>query len=249
MAAEPKETRTPEEVEADLLLKKADLELKGLEAEEKRATARKTLAEAIKAETEAAAYELDLQKKVEARQLEKANDHYHRVYHFSTPVSEKSVEACMDRLTLWSRIDPGCDIEVVFNSPGGSVTDGMALFDFLQELGREGHKVTTTAMGIAASMAGILLQAGQVRRMGKEAWVLIHQASFGSSGSFGQVEDTVEWVKKVQERILDIFAERALNSGCEKPLSRATIKKNWERKDWWLSSAECLKHGFVDEVL
>jgi ATP-dependent Clp protease protease subunit len=240
--AEEKETRSPAEVAADLALKQADLTLKELEADEKRAAVRKAAAEARKSEAEAAAYDIDLAAKQEARQATLANDHYYRVYNFSQQVSEASVTKCIDKLTLWSRIDPGCDIEVIFNSPGGSVVDGMALFDFLQELRRAGHHITTTAMGIAASMAGILLQAGDHRRMGKEAWVLIHQASFGAQGSYGSVEDTVEWVRKVQERILDIFANRST-------MKRATIKKNWERKDWWLSSDECLRHGFVDEVL
>lgn len=248
-AAPRTETRSQLEIDADIALKEADLVLKGLEADTARAEARKTLAEAVKAETESAAYALDLEKKQEARQAEKANDHYYRIFHFTQAVSEKSVEQCMDRLTLWDRIDPSCAIEVVFNSPGGSVVDGMALFDFLRELSRKGHHVTTTAMGIAASMAGILLQAGDTRRIGNEAWVLIHQASFAAQGSYGSVEDTVEWVKKVQERILDIFAEKCATSGAEKPFTRAQLKKNWERKDWWLSSNECLKHGVVDEVL
>lgn len=243
-----KDPRTPEEVVADLKLKEADLALKALEADKVRAEARKQLAEAIKAEQEAEAYQMDLAAKKEKREHELASDHYAHIYRFNSAVNEASVKECINRLTLWSRIHPGTDIEIIFNSPGGSVTDGMALFDFIQDLRRGGHRVTTTARGIAASMAGILLQAGDVRRMGKEAWVLIHQASFGSSGSFGAVEDTVEWVRKVQERIIDIFAARAAGSGVDKPITRNQLKKSWERKDWWLSSDECLKLGIVDEV-
>lgn len=249
MADAEKDTRTPAEVEADLALKQADLTLKTLEAEKHRAEIRKVLAEAVKAESEATAWTIDLAKKEEARQVEKAADYYHRVYQFVGQVSEASVDKCVDRLTTWTRIDPRCDIEVVFNSPGGSVIDGMALYDFLQQLRRDGHRITTTGMGIAASMAGILLQAGDVRRMGREAWVLIHEGSFGVQGSIGQVEDRFEWVKRIQDRILDIFAERAKASAAEKPATRAFIKRNWERKDWWLSSDECLKLGIVDEVL
>lgn len=241
--------RSPSEVQADLELKYADLKLKGLEEDEKRALARKTLAEALKAEAEAAVYAIDVDKKKELRALELANDRHFHVYRFNVPVGEKSVNECIATLTSWSRLDGAVPIEVIFNSPGGSVVDGMALYDFLQDLRAAGHHITTTASGIAASMAGILLQAGDTRRMGKEAWVLIHQASFGTSGSFGSVEDTMEWVRKVQERILDIFAARAKSSGAEKPYSRAQFKKNWERKDWWLSSDECLTHGVVDEVL
>src|SRR5574341_658348 len=117
----------------------------------------------------------------------------------------------------------------------------MALWDFLLELRQRGHKLTTVARGYAASMAGILLQAGDERVIGPESWLLIHEASFGVVGSYGEVEDRVEWVKKIQARILDIFASRS-------KLSRSQIKRRWHRKDWWLDSDEALKLGFVDRI-
>jgi ATP-dependent Clp endopeptidase proteolytic subunit ClpP len=240
--------RTSDEITADLRLKDADLQLKTLEQEEKRALARKTLAEALKAEAEAAAYSIDLAKKQENRVMELANDHYHRVYHFVGGVDPKSVEACMDRLTLWSRMDVGCPMEIVMNSPGGGVVAGLSLFDHILNLRREGHKVTITTQGWAASMGGILLQAADVRRMSPESWVLIHQVSGGASGSYGEIADQVEWMKRVQDRILDIFAARAKASAAPKPLTRAVFKRNWERKDWWLSSDECLEYGIIDEI-
>ena len=55
-------------------------------------------------------------------------------------------------------------------------------------------------------MAGILLQAGDIRIMGAESWLMIHEISFGASGKIGEIEDTVEWVKKIQERVVKIFA-------------------------------------------
>lgn len=240
--AEEKETRSPAEVAADLALKQADLTLKELEAEGKRAETRKAVAEAHKAEVEAEAYVLDLEKKQELRRLERTSDRYHHVFYFNEVVNAKSVEEAIAHLTSWSRLDPGCDIEVVLNSPGGSIMAGVAFYDFLTDLRRRGHHLTITAQGIAASMAGVLLQAGDVRRMGRESWLLIHEGSLGAQGSFADVQDTVEWMKKVQERFLDIFTTRS-------KLTKATIKKNWSRKDWWLSSDECLKHGLVDEVL
>jgi ATP-dependent protease ClpP protease subunit len=60
-------------------------------------------------------------------------------------------------------------------------------------------------------------------------------------GSFGAVVDTVEWVKKIQDRILDILSERS-------KISKAEIKESWDRKDWWLSSDDALKYGFVDII-
>jgi len=130
---------------------------------------------------------------------------------------------------------------IFFNSPGGEVVSGMNLYDFIGELRQKGHFIITATRGYAASMAGILLQAGDRRVMGKEAYLLIHEVSFSAAGSMGDVEDTVEWVKKVQNRVLDIFADRS-------KMSRDDIESHWKRKDWWLSSVESLEAGFVDEV-
>ena len=203
--------------------------------------ARKAAAEAVAAEHAAELAQINRDREVYKRSREEASDLYHHVYRFVGEVSAGSVKTCMDELILWSRLDPGCDIEIIFQSPGGDTVAGMALWDVLQDLRAHGHKLTTVARGYAASMAGILLQAGDVRVMGRESWLLIHEASFGVIGSFGEVEDRVEWVRKLQNRILDIFAARS-------NLSRAQIKRRWHRKDWWLDSEEALKLGFIDEI-
>ena len=176
-----------------------------------------------------------------AEKLELSKDKYHHLYQFYTEVNDLSVDGCMEMLSYWSRTEPGCAMEIVFNSPGGSVLAGLALFDFIRALRSEGHHVTTHTLGYAASMAGILLQAGDKRVMGQEAWVLIHEISFGAVGKIGEIEDTTEWVKKMQKRILNIFAERS-------KLTVAQIEKKWKRTDWWLSSDECLKAGLIDEI-
>lgn len=213
------------------------------ERERNLALARKADAEARKATAEAEAAEIvtAAERREEAEVL--AGDLYHHVYQFSQVVTDQSVASCIKKLTAWSRLEPKCSMTVIFNSPGGEVIAGMALFDFLLGLRGAGHRVTTKALGIAASMAGILLQAGDHRVMGREAWVLIHEAAFASAGKTFEVEDRLAWVKKVQERIINIFFDRA-----DGKISRAAIKKNWARTDWWLSSVDCLKYGFVDEV-
>lgn len=170
-----------------------------------------------------------------------ASDQYHNVYQFTSEVSSSSVGSCISALTHWSRLRPGCDIEVIFNSPGGAVIPGMALFDFLLDLRAKEHKLTTVALGHAASMAGILLQAGEQRVMGREAWLLIHEIQFSAIGKIGEIEDTTEWVKKIQKRVLTIFASRSR-------MTVAQLEKKWKRTDWWLDSAEALRLGIVDEV-
>ena len=94
---------------------------------------------------------------------------------------------------------------------------------------------------MAASMAGILLQAGDTRWVGHQAWVMIHRAAFGAFGKTYEVEDEVEFVKRIEERILEIFTTRS-------KLTKQKIKRNWDRKDWWISADEALEAHLVDEV-
>lgn len=226
------------------------------EAEQARALARKADAETRKLEAEARGYEassqvaeISLAKAQREEELRLAGNLNHRVYHFTSAVDSKSVASCMDWLNVWRRGGSPVTMEIIFTSPGGSVVDGMALFDFIQQLRREGHTIVTGTLGMAASMAGILLQAGDTRWVGKEAWVLIHQVQAGVLGSWGEIEDRVKWLEKVQDRILDIFADRASKAtGRSAKTVRAMVKKEWSRTDWWLSSDECLANGFVDEV-
>lgn len=214
---------------------------------------RKALAEKIEAETQnvrelvrgnhASANIVEIEARAHERtELEVlAANKYKHVYHFMGEVGSTSASNCIEALTMWSRLDPGCDIEIVFNSPGGSVLPGLALFDYITDIRNKGHKITTVALGHAASMAGILLQAGDVRVMGRESWLLIHEISFAAIGKIGEIEDTTEWVKKIQNRVLNIFSARS-------KLTPKQIERRWKRKDWWISSDESLKLGLVDDL-
>ena len=232
MASEEK--RTKEEIQAEIAFKVA--ETKKAEAE-----ARKTEAEADKVEMESKVAKLDLEKMEKALRRDKSIDEENFLYRYSSGVDSGSVQRCMKKLTEWSRLAPDCNIEIVFSSPGGSIIDGFELFDFIQELRGQGHKVTTGSLGMAASMAGILLQAGDVRWIGHQSWMMIHRAAFGAIGKTYEVEDEVKLVKRIEERILNIFASRS-------NLSKLKLKRNWDRKDWWIDADECLDLGLVDEV-
>jgi ATP-dependent Clp endopeptidase proteolytic subunit ClpP len=158
-------------------------------------------------------------------------------------VAKDTVAAAIERLHQFSVADPGCDITIVFNSPGGSVIDGMALFDYIRSLSAAGHKVTTVALGYAASMGGILLQAGDVRAMAKGAWLMIHEVAFSTGGKIGEIEDMYRFGERLKEQAATIFVERS--GGV---LTREHLEKNWNRKDWWISSDEALELNLVDEV-
>jgi len=214
------------------------------------AEAAKLEAEARRAELEAAGFELHIERgRIEvakarrAEAAELAKDDNNHVYRFIGTVNSQSVGNCCAKLTEWSRRDPGCDIEIVFSSGGGSIFDGFILFDFVRALSADGHRITAGCLGMAASMAGVLLQMGDRRWVGREALVMIHRAAFGISGKSYEVEDEVDLVKRLEQRIIDIYVTKS-----EGRLTAAKIRKNWDRRDWWLSSEEALALGVVDEV-
>ena len=226
MSEEPS-SRTPEEIAADVARTLA--ETKKIEAETK------------KAEAEALVEEINARAEFRKREREKASDEENYLYRFAGEVSKNSVTNCMKKLTQWSRLNPKCPMEIIFSSPGGRIIDGFELFDFIQDLRSRGHHITTGTLGMAASMAGILLQAGDTRWVGGQAWVMIHRAAFGAFGKTYEVEDEVEFVKRIEGRILDIFTSRS-------KLTKQKIKKNWDRKDWWISADEAIELSLVDEV-
>ena len=227
-------SKSPEEIAADIAVKKAEAKKTEAEALKTEAETKKALLELRQEEIKTYEAELNFRKK-------QAEDEQNRLYRYDGEISKPSVQKCMRKLTEWSRLDPKCDMEIVFSSPGGEIISGFELFDFIQELRCTGHKITTGSLGYAASMAGILLQAGDVRWIGHQSWMMIHRAAFGAYGKTFEIEDEVRFVRRIEERILKIFAFRSR-------LSVRKIKRNWDRKDWWISADECVEMGLVDEI-
>ena len=219
----------------------ADVALREAQTAKEKAEAKKLLAEAREADNKAAVAGLMFDREQEKRRRELAGDEHHLVYVFDEAVDDRSVKSCIQQLTRWSRQQPKCDIEIQINSPGGSVFDGFALVDFIRDLREKGHEITMVAYGMAASMAGVILQAADKRAMGVNCLLLIHEGSFGAIGNVGEVEDRVEMMKLLHKRVLALFAERS-------NLSEAQIARRWHRKDWWLTADTALKHGFIDEI-
>ncbi|MGH9380864.1 MAG: ATP-dependent Clp protease proteolytic subunit [Thermoanaerobaculia bacterium] len=203
-------------------------------------------AEGREALAQAELTELSLERERDKREHELAANERHRVYVFDTDTSEGAVKKCISQLTTWARQEAGCPIEVQINSPGGSIFAGFALIDFIRDLRDRGHRITMVGLGMVASMAGVLLQAADERVMGQNAFLLIHEGSLGAIGDFGDVEDRVELMGLMHERILTLFEDRA------KPINPKTtktfIRNRWKRKDWWITAAAARNLGFVDEV-
>jgi ATP-dependent Clp protease protease subunit len=207
------------------------------------AQAKKFKAEARRFELEADTFEIGLERARKENDELAAVNAENNVYHFFGVVDDKNVWATMRTLEKFARLRPDVEVEMLVTSPGGDILAGLALIDHIAQLRRQYNiKVKTVALGMAASMAGILLQAGDTRVMGKESWLLIHEASLMVAGSFGEIEDRMEWIGRIQDRIVDTFLVRA------KGLTRKQFITKWKRKDWWLSSEEALKYGFIDGV-
>lgn len=188
---------------------------------------------------------IGLERERHKRAEELAADTFHYSYLFDKEVSEGSVKACISQLSKWERTatDP-ITVDLVINSPGGSIFDGFALIDFIETLHGRGHTVNTTAYGMAASMAGVLLQVGKTRRIGKNSLLLIHEGSLGAGGDFGKVEDRVKLMELLHSRILALFASRA--TPINPKVTETFIRRNWLRKDWWMTADETIKLGFAD---
>ncbi|MGA2513507.1 MAG: ATP-dependent Clp protease proteolytic subunit [Candidatus Limnocylindrales bacterium] len=167
----------------------------------------------------------------------------HHTWYLTDSVNHVSCRVVMDKLHQWDLEDPTCGVEIIVTSPGGDALQGMALFDYIGEMRRKGHHITIHALGYAASMAAILLQAASWRVIGRESWLLVHEVSADSSGKVGEMEDTVKMLEKMCARVADIFVERA-----EGKIDLETFTDSWGRKDWWMDSEEALRLGFVDEV-
>jgi ATP-dependent protease ClpP protease subunit len=222
----------PEKARVKALLREAELRLKLADADEAEHGA------AIRqAEAEMSRIAADQAK----RELDEANgsDARNHVYKFTGQVTPDSVKAAVYTLTVWSRMEPKCDITIVFNSPGGSLVDGMALFDHLSALKADGHKLTTVTRGMAASMASILFQVGDVRVMGAESYQLVHEVSFGAEGKPGEVDDRLKWIAKITARVLRIYAARST-------MTEKQIAAKWKRTDWTLDADESVLLGFAD---
>jgi ATP-dependent Clp endopeptidase proteolytic subunit ClpP len=186
--------------------------------------------------------ELDLAKKKREIAREMASPEENLTYTFYEGVTEDSVKPCLAELGKWSRRFPGKPITVILNSPGGSVIAGLALYDYILKLRSDGHHVTVVVLGMAASMGGILLQAGDKRVIGKYAQVLIHEVASGSSGKIWAQDDALSFSKSLWEQLSQILAERS-------KLTVTQLRARALRKDWWLTSDEAIKLGFADEIL
>lgn len=165
-----------------------------------------------------------------------------RMIHFNDRVDSYTVANCMEMVRAYASLDPTGRIEIIFNSGGGSVLDGLELYDHIMAARASGTPIDTTILGLGASMAGVLSQAGEVRRMGKHAHLMIHEIASLNFGTLSSIKDSVKFSERLYDRLLGILAERS-------KLTIDEIRAHADRRDWWLDSEESLKFGFIDSVV
>ena len=133
------------------------------------------------------------------------------------------------------------DITMYINSPGGSVSAGLAIFDTMNMIKSD---VSTICIGRAASMASVLLVNGEKgkRYILPNAEVMIHEVSGYSMGKLTEMQDKLKHSKSLNFKLWKILSNKTNKSMSE-------IKKDITRKDSWLNAKESLKYGFVDKIL
>jgi ATP-dependent Clp endopeptidase proteolytic subunit ClpP len=163
------------------------------------------------------------------------------VYLFTDAIFNESVLTCVARLGEWHRRDPEADMRIILNSPGGVVSDGLALYDTIREFRNAGHKIEVHGQGQVLSMSAIVLQAATVRSMSENAYLMVHEVQHGGGGRSSQMRDESLLVQRIQNQLCEILASRSR-------LSVEEIARKWDRQDWWMSAAEALETGLIDEI-
>ncbi len=163
-----------------------------------------------------------------------------RIIFIGTPIDDFVANSVIAQMLFLQMADPKKDIHIYINSPGGSVTSGLAIYDTMQFVTCD---VNTYCIGIAASMGAVLLTAGTEgkRFCLPNSHVMIHQVSGGAQGTASDVERTVEFMFELKKRLNGILAKHT-----GKDLE--TVDRDADR-DNYMSSHEAADYGLVDRVL
>ncbi|MDY4517276.1 MAG: ATP-dependent Clp endopeptidase proteolytic subunit ClpP [Candidatus Spyradocola sp.] len=163
-----------------------------------------------------------------------------RIIFLSGEIDDTTANLVVAQMLFLEMEDPDKEINLYINSPGGSVTAGMAIYDTMQYLR---CPVATLCIGMAASMGAFLLTAGAkgMRRILPNAEVMIHQPLGGAQGQATDILIHAEYITKIKNKLNRILAERT-----GQPLEK--VMADTER-DHFLSAEEALEYGIVDEIV
>ncbi len=163
-----------------------------------------------------------------------------RIIFLGTGINDQVANIINAQLLFLESVDPKKDIQIYLNSPGGSVSAGLGIYDTMQYINPD---VATICTGMAASMGAVLLCAGAEGKRSalKHSRVMIHQPLGGAQGQASDIEITAREIQKLKKELYDIIATH----------SKQDYKKVWEDsdRDYWMTSGEAKEYGMVDEVL
>jgi ATP-dependent Clp protease protease subunit len=163
-----------------------------------------------------------------------------RIIFLGLPIDDYVANVIQAQLLYLDSTDPGKDIQIYFNSPGGAVHAGLGIYDTMQYISSE---IATICTGMAASMAAVLLCAGKKGKRSalKHSRVMIHQPVGGAQGQASDIEITTREILKLRNELYKIIAEHTGND-------IKKVEKDSDR-DYWMTAKEALDYGMVDEVL
>lgn len=163
-----------------------------------------------------------------------------RIIFLGTQIDDYTANVIQAQLLYLDSSDPGKDISIYINSPGGSVYAGLGIYDTMQYISSD---VKTICTGMAASMAAVLLVAGEKdkRFALNHSRVMIHQPMGGAQGQASDIEITAREIQKLKKELYTIISN---HSGV--PFKK--VEKDSDR-DYWMTSAEAKQYGMIDEVL
>lgn len=163
-----------------------------------------------------------------------------RIIFLGGPINDAVANTVIAQLLFLEHEDSKKDIEFYLNTPGGSVTAGLAIYDTMQYVKCD---ISTICVGMAASMGAVLLTAGEKGKRFSlpNAEILLHQVMGGAEGQAIEVEITARHIIKIKERLNQILAKHT-----GQPLAK--IDKDTDR-DFYLSASEAKEYGLIDDVI
>ncbi|MBP6810869.1 MAG: ATP-dependent Clp protease proteolytic subunit [Saprospiraceae bacterium] len=163
-----------------------------------------------------------------------------RIIFLGLPVDSYVSNVIQAQLLFMESTDPKRDVQIFINSPGGSVIDGLGIYDTMQYVAPD---IATICTGLAASMGAVLLAAGAKGKRSclKHSQIMLHQPSGGAQGQVSDIEISYKLIKKMQKSLYDILS---VHTG----QTYEKVEADCDR-DNWLNGEEAKAYGLIDEVL
>ncbi len=163
-----------------------------------------------------------------------------RIIFLGTEISDYTANTIQAQLLYLDSVDSSKEISIYLNSPGGSVTAGLGIYDTMQFIT---SPVATICTGMAASMAAVLLVAGQEGKRAAlpHSRVMIHQPLGGAQGQASDIEITAREIQKMKKELYTIISEH----------SHTPYEKVWadSDRDYWMTAHEAKEYGMIDQIL